>query len=155
MMDKKHIIIIILLIIIAALIALIAGSIFMNNSEDEIIIYNNTIDDVGTFNSTNVTNFTFERSTSKQTDYLANDSIAQISTFTSSYIIENTISDADRVNDSAEGHTIYKNTANIGEHKGDVRYFSILEDNEKQRYILISTSDYNLTCMIVDSFKMF
>ena len=110
-MDKNHIIIIVLVVIIVALAALIAGALFFNNSEDDVIIYNNTIDGVGTFNSTNVTNFTFDKSNSKQTDYLANDSIAQISLTTSSYFIDNTISEADRVNDSAEGHTIYKNTA--------------------------------------------
>ena len=51
--------------------------------------------------------------------------------------------------------TLPKDTANIGEHKGEVRYFSILEDMDKGQYIMVSTGDYNLTCMIVDSFKIF
>lgn len=152
-MDKNHIIIIILVIVIIALAALIGISMF-NDQKDDVVIYNNTIEDVGTFNTTNVTNFTLDEVKDKQTDYLANDSIAQISTTESSSVIEVTISEAEKVNDSAEGHTIYKNTANVGEHKGDVRYFSVLTDNDKGRYIFISTGDYNLTCMIVDSFKI-
>lgn len=155
-MDKKNIIIIVLAIVVIALIALVATS-FMNlNQKDEVVIYNNTIDGLGTFNTTNVTNFTLnESSNGRQTNYVANDTIAQITTTSSSSAIEITISEADRVNDSAKGHTIYKNTANIGSHKGEVRYFSVLKDQDNQRYVLISTADYNLTCMIVDSFKFY
>ena len=155
-MDKKNIIIIVLAIVVIALIALVATS-FMNlNQKDEVVIYNNTIDGLGTFNTTNVTNFTLnESSNGLQTNYVANDTIAQITTTSSSSAIEITISEADRVNDSAKGHTIYKNTANIGSHKGEVRYFSVLKDQDNQRYVLISTADYNLTCMIVDSFKFY
>lgn len=154
-MNKNHIIIIILVIIIIALAALISFS-FLTNNQDNVKIYNNTIDGVGTFNTFNVTNFVLDNySNDKQTNYLGNDSIAQVTTTTSSSVIDVTISEADKVNDSAEGHTIYKNTATIGEYKGEVRYFSILKDNEKDRYIFISTGDYNLTCMMVDSFKMF
>ena len=155
-MDKKNIIIIVLAIVVVALIALVATS-FMNlNQKDEVVIYNNTIDGLGTFNTTNVTNFTLnESSNGRQTNYVANDTIAQITTTSSSSAIEITISEADRVNDSAKGHTIYKNTANIGSHKGEVRYFSVLKDQDNQRYVLISTADYNLTCMIVDSFKFY
>ena len=153
-MNKNHIIIIILAIIIIALISLICMPLISNH--DDVKVFNNTIDDVGTFNTTNVTNFTLSNSSNGvQTDYIANDTIAQITTTSSSSAIEITTERADRVNDSAEGHTIYKDTANVGEHKGDVRYFSILEDNDKDRYIMISTADYNLTCMIVDSFKIF
>lgn len=153
-MNRNHIIILLLVVIIIVLSALVALP-FVTDSEDEVIVYNNTIDGVGTFNTTNVTNFTFDRETSKQTDYLANDSISQVSIFSNPIYIENSISRAVRVNDSAEGHTIYKNTANIGEYKGEVRYFSVLEDSDNDRYIFISTGDYNLTCMIVDSFKIF
>ena len=155
-MDKKNIIIIVLAIVVIALIALVATS-FMNlNQKNEVVIYNNTIDGLGTFNTTNVTNFTLnESSNGRQTNYVANDTIAQITTTSSSSAIEITISEADRVNDSAKGHTIYKNTANIGSHKGEVRYFSVLKDQDNQRYVLISTADYNLTCMIVDSFKFY
>lgn len=153
-MDKNHIIIIILMIII---IAIIGGIFFMTNSpHNEVKIYNNTIDGVGTFNTTNVTNFTLDDSSNDvQTDYVANDTIAQVTTTSSSSSIEVTTSEAERVNDSPEGHTIYKSTANIGEHKGDVRYFSILKDNDKDRYIMISTDNFNLTSMIVDSFTIF
>ena len=126
-----------------------------NDQKDDVVIYNNTIEDVGTFNTTNVTNFTLDEVKEKQTDYMANDSITQISTIESSSVIEGTISEAEKVNDSAEGHTIYKYTANVGEHKGDVRYLSILKDSDKGRYILISSEDYNRTCMIVDTFKIF
>ena len=138
-MNKNHIIIIILVIIIIALAALISFS-FLTNNQDNVKIYNNTIDGVGTFNTFNVTNFVLDNySNDKQTNYLGNDSIAQVTTTTSSSVIDVTISEADKVNDSAEGHTIYKNTATIGEYKGEVRYFSILKDNEKDRYIFIST----------------
>lgn len=128
-MNKNHIIIIILLIIIFAL---IGGIFFISNAPDKPVIYNNTIPGVGTFNTTNVTNFTLSSSSNDlQTDYLANDSISQITTSSSSLIAQNTKEMAERVNDSAKGHTIYKDTANIGEHKGEVRYFSILEDMDK------------------------
>ena len=154
-MNKNNIIIIFLVIVIIALITFISAS-FIFNNQDNVISYNNTIPDVGTFNSTNVTNFTLSNSSDDyQTNYIGNDSIAQISTTSSSYAIELTIDRADKVNDSAEGHTIYKDTANVGEYKGEIRYFSILQDNDKARYIMISTADYNLTCMIVDSFKIF
>ena len=153
-MDKKNIIIIMLVIAVIILIAAIGGLFLSNNKKNEVKIYNNTIDGVGTFNTTNVTNFTLSNSSdSSQTDYVGNDTIAQITTTSSSSLIEITVSEADKVNDSAKGHTIYKNTANIGDHKGEVRYFSILKDQDNSKYVFISTADYNLTCMIVDSFK--
>lgn len=155
-MDKKNIIIIVLAIVVIALIAFIAMGFINNNPQDKVVIYNNSIDGVGTFNSTNVTNFTLSNtSNSQQTDYIANDTIAQVTTTSSSSAIEITTSEADKVNDSAKGHTIYKNTANMGAHKGEVRYFSILKDNDNQRYVMISTADYNLTCMMVDTFKFY
>ena len=155
-MDKNKIIILILLIVIIVLAALVGLSFMNTNQKDDVKIFNNTIEGVGTFNTTNVTNFTLDNSSNDvQTDYVGNDSRAQVSTSTSSSAIEVSVSEAEKVNDSAKGHTIYKNTANIGEYKGEVRYFSFLTDNDKDRYIFISTGDYNLTCMIVDSFKMF
>ena len=155
-MDKKNIIIIVLAIVVIALIAFIAMGFINNNPQDNVVIYNNSIDGLGTFNSTNVTNFTLSNSSNNiQTDYIANDTIAQVTTTSSSSAIEITTSEADKVNDSAKGHTIYKNTANMGAHKGEVRYFSILKDNDNQRYIMISTADYNLTCMMVDTFKFY
>lgn len=156
-MNKNHIIIIVLLIIIIALIAVISVT-FLTNNQDAIKIYNNTIDDVGTFNTTNVTNFTLDEESSNAhgTHYLAEGPlVAEIVVFSQTYLMENTIDGAEKVNDSPEGHTIYKNTANIGEHKGEVRYISFLTDNERERHIMINSADYNLTCMMVDSFKMF
>ena len=153
-MDKKNIIIIILVIAVIILIAAIGGLFLSNNKGNGLKIYNNTINGVGTFNTTNVTNFTLSNSSNEyQTNYVANDTIAQITTTSSSSLIEITVSEADKVNDSVKGHTIYKDTANIGEHKGEVRYFSILKDQDNSKYVFISTADYNLTCMIVDSFK--
>lgn len=155
-MDKKNIIIIVLAIVIIALIAFIAVGFINNNPKNNVVIYNNAIDGLGTFNSTNITNFTLSNSSNdQQTNYVANDTIAQVTTTSSSSAVEITISEADKINDSAKGHTIYKNTANMGNHKGEVRYFSILKDNDNQRYVMISTADYNLTCMMVDTFKFY
>lgn len=156
-MDKNHIIIIVLAIIILALVALIALPFISNDQKDEVTVYNNVIDDVGSFNTTNVTNFTLDDSGSgQQTNYIAEGPLmAEISIFSQTSLMENTIEDADKVNDSPEGHTIYKDTANVGEHKGEVRYISFLTDNDKQRHIMINSADYNLTCMMVDSFKVF
>lgn len=141
-------------ITVIILIAAIGGLFLSNNKGNGIKIYNNTIDGVGTFNTTNVTNFILSNSSNDyQTNYVANDTIAQITTTSSSALVDVTISEANRVNDSAKGHTIYKDTANIGDHKGEVRYFSILKDQDNNKYVFISTADYNLTCMIVDSFK--
>lgn len=151
--DRNHIIIIILVIVIIALAAII-GITFMESNKNDAVIYNNSIEGVGTFNTVNVTNFTISNSSnSVQTDYVANDTIAQITTTSSSSAIDVTISESVRVNDSAEGHTIYKDTATIGEHKGDVRYFSVLKDSDNDRYVFISTDNFNLTSMIVDTFK--
>ena len=155
-MDKKNIIIIVLAIVIIALIAFIAVGFINNNPKNNVVIYNNAIDGLGTFNSTNVTNFTLSNSSNdQQTNYVANDTIAQVTTTSSSSAVEITISEADKINDSAKGHTIYKNTANMGNHKGEVRYFSILKDNDNQRYVMISTADYYLTCRMVDTFKFY
>ncbi|MBO6273966.1 MAG: hypothetical protein J6M91_00195, partial [Methanobrevibacter sp.] len=135
-MDKKNIIIIVLAIVIIALVAVVASSFVNFSSEKGPVVYNNTIEGLGTFNTTNVTNFTLnESSNSVQNNYVGNDTIAQVTTTSSSSAIEITISEADRVNDSAKGHTIYKNTATIGDHKGEVRYFSILKDQDNQRYV--------------------
>ena len=72
-MKKNNIIIIFLVIVIIALITFIATPFIVNN-QDNVIIYNNTIPDVGTFNSTNVTNFTLSNSTNDyKTDYIGND----------------------------------------------------------------------------------
>ena len=62
-MDKKNIIIIVLAIAVIALIAYIAMGFVNINPQDNVVIYNNSIDGLGTFNSTNVTNFTFPQIT--------------------------------------------------------------------------------------------
>ena len=159
-MNKNHIIIIILTIIIIALIALITVPLMNNEQKEEIKIYNNTIEGVGTFNTINVTNFTLKQSDDFQTDYLAYDEngtrVAQVSECPSSdryQSMEITKSISDKVNDSAKGHSIYKTTSNQGEHKGEVIYLSYLDDEENNRIILISSRDYNLTSMMVDSFR--
>ena len=155
-MEKNHIIIIILVVIILALVALM-GLPLITNSQNNVKVYNNVIDDVGSFNTTNVTNFTLDDSSDdQQTNYLAEGPlVAEVTTFSQTSLMEVTIEGADKVDDSPEGHAIYKDTANTGEHKGEVRYMSFLTDNDKQRHIMINTADYNLTCMMVDSFKIF
>lgn len=71
-----------------------------------------------------MTNFTLSSSSNDlQTDYLANDSISQITTSSSSLIAQNTKEMAERVNDSAKGHTIYKDTANIENTKENLDIF--------------------------------
>ena len=155
-MEKNHIIIIVLVVIILALVA-VMGLPLITNSQNDVKVYNNVIDDVGSFNTTNVTNFTLDDSDSdQQTNYMAKGPImAEVSTFSQTSLMEVTIEQSDRVDDSPKGHTIYKNTANMGEHKGEVRYVSFLTDNDNQRHIMINSADYNLTCMMVDSFKIF
>lgn len=149
---KNKKIIAIVIVIIIVLVAIFSVMYFTDNSK-KAVVYVNTIEGVGTFNSTNVTNFTLSRTTDTQTDYVGNDSISQVTVSYRAIDISVTISKADKVNDSAKGHSIYKNTANIGDHKGEIRYFAILEDQDNNRAIMISTADYNLTCMIVDTFK--
>ena len=155
-MEKNHTIIIVLVVIILALVALM-GLPLITNSQNNVKVYNNVIDDVGSFNTTNETNFTLDEGSSDGgTHYLAEDPVvAEITTFSQTSLMENTISESDKVNDSPEGHTIYKSTANVGKHKGEVRYFSFLSDSDKERHIYIGSADYNLTCMMVDSFKIF
>ncbi len=157
MNNKKLITICIAIIAIAIIVCGIINVYNANEIQKELnkpIVFNNTIEGVGTFQSINTTNFTISNSSNdQQTDYKANDTITQITTTSSSSAVEITKSEAEKVNDTPKGHTIYKNTANIGEHKGEVRYFTILKDNDNQRYIMISSGNYNLTAKIVDTFK--
>ena len=44
--------------------------------------------------------------------------------------------------------------ANIGEHKGEVRYISFIKDQDNNRWIMINSPDKNLTDLMVDSFKV-
>ena len=152
-MNRKRKIIIIAVVAVIALAALGGFYFLKSNQKEEAIIYNNTIEGVGAFQSAGVENFTLSPiGDASQSHYMGSDNITQISVIKSASAINKTISDAEKVNDSGEGHAVYKNTANVGEYKGDVRYFSVLEDNG--RFIFISTNDFNLTCMIVDSFEI-
>lgn len=153
-MDKNHIIIIILVIVIIALAALIGISMF-NDQKDDVVIYNNTIEGVGTFNTTNVTNFTFDYAKEGTDYYIANDSKTQVAVIGDKEVMEITKDDSERINDSAAGHTIYKTTANVGKYKGEVRYTSFLENGDKDQYIYLGGPDYNVTCMMVDTFGCF
>ena len=153
-MNKNHIIIIILVIVIIALSALVGISL-LGNQKDNVIVYNNTIKGVGTFNPTNVNNFTFDSAKDGTDYYLANDSKTQVAVIGDKDVMKITKDDSERVNDSAAGHTIYKTTANVGKYKGEVRYTSFLENGDKDQYIYLGSPDYNVTCMMVDTFKMF
>ena len=153
-MNKNHIIIIILVIVIIALSVLIGISL-LGGQKDNVIVYNNTIEGVGIFNTTNVTNFTFNYTKEGTDYYIANDSKTQVAVIGDKEVMEITKDDSERVNDSAAGHTIYKTTANVGKYKGEVRYTSFLENGDKDQYIYLGSPDYNVTCMMVDTFKMF
>lgn len=153
-MNRNHVIIIILVVVITALGALIGLSMF-GEQKDDVVVYNNTIEGVGTFNTTNVTNFTFDYEKDGTNYYIANDSKTQVAVITDRDVMELTRDNCERVNDSAAGHTIYKTTANMGKYKGEVRYKSLLENPDKDQYIYMGGPDYNVTCMMVDSFKMF
>ena len=122
--------------------------------KNETIIFNNTIEGVGTFNSINATNFTLTEEADSQTFYGSNLTGCEVSVITSASMVDTTIQRAEKTNDSAGGHTIYKNTANLGDHVGEVRYFGIIEDKENSRFIMISTPDFNITSKIVDTFKV-
>ena len=119
------------------------------------IIYTNTIKGIGTFNTINVTNFTPRKSDRFfQTFYLADDDITQVSATKSKYAVDVTLNfESERVKDSPKGHQIYRNTANVGKYRGETRYCSVLKDDDNDRYIYISTANYDLTCMMVDTFK--
>ena len=149
-MNKKKIVI----IVVIAILAIAGGYYIMNYYKTEnVVICNNTIDGVGSFQAIDVCDFKLSPiSDDNQKHYVGNDTIAQISVISSASAINKTISEAEKVNDSAGGHAIYKNTANVGEHKGDVRYFAVIEDNG--RFIFITTDSYNQTCTIVDSFEI-
>ena len=153
-MNKNHIIIIILVIVIIALSVLIGISL-LGGQKDNVIVYNNTIEGVGIFNTTNVTNFTFNYTKEGTDYYIANDSKTQVAVIGDKEVMEITKDDSERVNDSAAGHTIYKTTPNVGKYKGEVRYTSFLENGDKDQYIYLGSPDYNVTCMMVDTFKMF
>ena len=156
-MNKKAILIIIL--VLAVIVG--AGVILYGNQANNIVvhknepvIYNNTIEGVGAFQSMNATNFTENKTTNGQTFYTSNLTGCEISTFTDGDMFEITKNEADKVNDSPKGHTIYKTTANIGDKKGEVRYISFIKDQDNSRWIMITSPNKNLTDLMVDSFKV-
>ena len=157
-MEKKTILIIILFlaIIIGASVILYGNQV--NNimtHKNEPIIYNNTIEGVGAFQSMNATNFTENETSSKgQTFYTSNWTGCEITTLPNIDSWEIPDTDAVKVNDSPKNHTIYKITANMGEHKGEVRYISYLKDSDNNRWITVASPDKNLTDLMVDSFKV-
>ena len=157
-MNKKTILIIILVLAVIVGASVILYGSQMNSimiHKDEPVIYNNTIEGVGAFQSMNATNFTENYTSARgQTFYTSNLTGCEISTISDSDMVEITKNEADKVNDSPKGHTIYKNTANIGEHKGEVRYISFIKDQDNNRWIMISSPDKNLTDLMVDSFKV-
>ena len=153
-MNKRNIIIIVLIIVVIAAIALYAYGSLNKNSFDvnAPTVYANSIKDVGSFNTTSVTNFTLNNSTNDvQTDYVANDNITRVSVTSDSNFINATIDGATRVNETTNAHTIYKDTVTDGKYKGEIRYISILTDNNK--FFIVSSPDYNLTAMMADTFK--
>lgn len=155
-MNKKTILIIILVIaVIVGASVILYGSQSIMIHKDEPVIYNNTIEGVGAFQSMNATNFTENYTSARgQTFYTSNLTGCEISTIPDGDMVEITKNEAVMVNDSPKGHTIYKNTANIGEHKGEVRYISFIKDQDNNRWIMINSPDKNLTDLMVDSFKV-
>ena len=155
-MKKKTILIILVIAVIVG-----AGVILYGNQlqsimthKNEPIIYNNTIDGVGAFQSTNATNFKENGTTNGQTFYTSNLTGCEISTIADSDMVEITKNESVKVNDSPKGHTIYKNTANTGDKKGEVRYFTFIKDQDNSRWIMINSPNKNLTDLMVDSFKV-
>lgn len=156
-MKKKTILIIILVIavIVGACVILYGNQLqSIMTHKNEPIIYNNTIDGVGAFQSTNATNFKENGTTNGQTFYTSNLTGCEISTITEGDMVEITKNESVKVNDSPKGHTIYKNTANTGDKKGEVRYFTFIKDQDNNRWIMINSPNKNLTDLMVDSFKV-
>jgi hypothetical protein len=120
------------------------------------VIYNNTIEGVGTFQSTNCTNFTnIKDDGNGQIYYKSNLTGAEVSVCDKDKrFFDMDLLQAEKVNDSPKGHTIYKTHANVGECAGQVRYTAVINDDSNNRIILISSPDKNLTDLMVDTFKV-
>ena len=156
-MDKKTILIIILVlaVIVCAGVILYGSQMkSVTTPKNEPIIYNNTVEGVGAFQTTNATNFTENKTVNGQTFYTSNLTGCEISTISDGDMVEITKKEAEKVNDSPKNHTIYKNTANMGDRKGEVRYISFIKDQDNNRWIMINSPDKNLTDLMVDSFKV-
>ena len=158
-MDNKKTIIICAAIIIIAVI--VSGIMIYHANEvqkelNKPIIYNNTIDGVGTFQSVNATNFTNIKDDGQgQIYYKSNLTGAEVSVNDNNkkfFNIEEL--QAEKVNESPKGHTIYKVHATVGEHAGEVRYCSVINDKDNNRFMIISSPNKNLTDLMVDSFKI-
>ena len=157
-MDKKTILIIILAIaVIAGAIIILYGNPTQGliTHKKEPTIYNNTINGVGAFQTVNATNFKENETSAKgQVFYTSNVTGCEVTVLPtiSRWIIPD--EGSVKVNDSPKGHTIYKITANMGEHKGEIRYKAVIQDSDNDRWITVSSPDKNLTDMMVDSFKV-
>lgn len=144
---------------IIAIAIIVCGIINIYNAQKELnkpVIYNNTIEGVGTFQSVNATNFTnIKDDGTGQVYYKSNLTGAEISVCDKDkkYFDINLLQ-GEKVNDSPKGHTIYKTHATVGEGAGEVRYTAVIYDNDNNRIIVISSPDKNLTDMMVDSFKV-
>ncbi len=143
------------------IIAIIVCGIIINANEfqkelNKPVIYNNTIEGVGTFQSTNCTNFTNVKDDGNgQIYYKSNLTGAEISVcdMDKRYFDLNLLQ-GEKVNDSPKGHTIYKTHATVGENAGQVRYTAVINDNDNNRIIIVSSPDKNLTDLMIDSFKV-
>lgn len=159
MNNKKLITICVAIIAIAIIVCGIISAYNTNELQKELnkpVIYNNTIEGVGTFQSVNATNFTnIKDDGTGQVYYKSNLTGAEISVCDKDkkYFDINLLQ-GEKVNDTPKGHTIYKTHATVGESAGEVRYTAVIYDNDNNRIILISSPDKNLTDMMVDSFKV-
>lgn len=158
-MNKKTILIIILAIavIVGASVILYGNPLqsVMTHKNNGPVIYNNTIDGVGAFQSVNATNFKENETSAKgQVFYTSNVTGCEVTILPTINMWEIPDAGSVKVNDSPKGHTIYKITANMGDHKGEVRYISYLQDSDNDRWITVASPDKNLTDLMVDSFKV-
>lgn len=75
-MNKSHIII--LVIIVLALIVLISDFFIFDDLKEDVMRYNDTINEISSFNTVNVTMFTSDDDYSDDTYYTAIDTIIQV-----------------------------------------------------------------------------
>ena len=157
-MNTKKLTTICVAIIIIAIV--VCGIIYVYNANEvqlnKPVIYNNTIEGVGTFQSVNCTNFTnIEDDGNGQVFYKSNLTGAEVSVVDKDKrYFDMDLLQAEKVNDTPKGHTIYKTHATVGEGAGQVRYTAVINDNTNNRIILIGSPDKNLTDLMVDTFKV-
>lgn len=159
-MNNKKLITICIAIIVIAII--VCGIINVYNEQEiqkelnKPIVFNNTIEGIGTFQSTNCTNFTnIKDDGNGQIFYKSNWTGAEISVSDKDkrYFDLDTLQ-GEKVNDSPKGHTIYKTHADIGEGAGQVRYTAVINDNDNNRIIMVQSPNKNITDLMIDSFKV-